>query len=78
MDYELVEPETGETLIIFDLAWPNGIQEGLDRPIGFCFQASQESVNMATSKGFICFSSPHAFKDYVQNAILGYLDIQEN
>ena len=78
MDYELVEPETGETLIIFDLAWPNGIQEGLDRPIGFCFQASQESVNMATSKGFICFSSPHAFKDYVQNAILGHLGIQGN
>jgi hypothetical protein len=31
--YDFADPETGEQKAVFDLAWPNGIQEELSQPV---------------------------------------------
>ena len=33
--YELTDEDTGKPLAILDLAWPNGLQEGLSQPRGY-------------------------------------------
>lgn len=71
VDYELVDPEQGESLAIFDLAWPKGLREELDAPVGIALQAPSGALDAATSLGFTCFGSAAQFKQYVMRTVLG-------
>lgn len=66
-------PETGEQVAIFDLAWPNGLQEELSEPIAVLLNESDDTVALASAAGFRCFTSGAAFKAYVTKAMLGGL-----
>jgi len=68
--YELVEAETGEAIAILDLAWTNGLQEGLSQPVALLLDepaAVEQAVNQA---GYRYFTNVDQFKDYVQHEIL--------
>lgn len=70
VDYELVDPDQGESLLIFDLAWPKGLREELDAPVGLALQASSDALDVAKAQGFESFGHPTQFKQYVLRTVL--------
>ena len=70
LSFDFSDAATGEQQAIFDLAWPNGIQEELSEPVAVLLNETGETVALASSAGFRCFTSVAAFKNYLQNHIL--------
>jgi len=68
--YDFSDPDTGEQRAIFDLAWPNGIQEELSQPVAVLLNESAETIGIANSAGFRCFTSVRDFKNYINSEIL--------
>lgn len=69
--YELSDTSTGEPLAILDLAWPNGLQEGLTQPVALLTDEDRETEEAANKAGFRFFRDPSTFKEYVQREIMG-------
>ena len=70
IDYELVDVSTGAHRSVFDLAWPNGIQENLSQPVTVPLNESGETLVLASAHGFRCFTTSDDFKRYVRTEIL--------
>lgn len=68
--YELVDEETGNPLAIFDLAWPQGLQEELSEPVALLIDEGREVLTIADERVFKCFTNVGAFKRYVRRQIL--------
>lgn len=68
--YDLTDPETGQQLAVLDLAWPNGLQEGLSQPVALLINEGQETEDAANKAGFRYFTHIDEFKDYVRREIL--------
>jgi len=68
--YDYADPETGAQNAIFDLAWPNGIQEELSQPVAVLLNETADVLAMANQAGFRCFTSSGEFKRYVENEII--------
>jgi hypothetical protein len=62
--------DSGQRQAIFDLAWPNGIQEELSQPVAVLLNESTETITIASRAGFRCFTTAQDFKEYVQREIL--------
>ncbi len=69
MSFDFADPETGEQRAVFDLAWPNGIQEELSVPV-VLLNEGREDLAMARLGGFRCFTSVKDFKRYVKSEVL--------
>jgi hypothetical protein len=68
--YELTDETTGEPIAVLDLAWPNGLQEGLSKPVALLINESQEIYNAANQAGFIYFTDVDSFHKYVLDEVL--------
>jgi len=68
--YDFADAETGEQKAIFDLAWPNGIQEELSQPVAVLLNESEKTLALASEAGFRCFTSEDAFKRYIHHEVL--------
>jgi hypothetical protein len=71
LSYELTDPETGEQTAVFDLAWPEGLQEGLSQPVAVLLQEEAETLALASGAGFRCFTDTVTFQAYVRRDVLG-------
>jgi hypothetical protein len=69
--YDHSNPETGDQIAVFDLVWPNGLQEELSEPVAVLLNENDETIALASAAGFRCFTSAAAFKDYVNKEMLG-------
>lgn len=69
-DYELTDIDGRQALALFDIAWPKGLREGLDEPLGIALQATSKDLESATASGFRCFTQGAAFKKYVLDKII--------
>jgi len=69
--YDFADPETGEQRAVFDLAWPNGLQEELSEPVAVLLNEEPEVFALASQAGFRCFSSVESFKKYVAREVVG-------
>jgi hypothetical protein len=69
--YELADPETGEALAILDLAWPNGLQEGLSQAVALLIDEPADTLEAANSAGYRYFTDTDTFQAYVKEEILG-------
>jgi len=69
--FDYAEPETGAPVAIFDLAWPQGIQEELSQPVAVLLNEETETVMLASQAGYRCFTDGAAFKRYVEREVLG-------
>ena len=74
LSYEYADPETGEQQAIFDLVWPQGIQEELSQPVALLINEPAETIAFANRAGFRCFTSSDGLKEYVQSEILSEAD----
>jgi hypothetical protein len=68
--YDFADPATGEQQAVFDLAWPTGVQEELSQPVAVLLNEEPATLALASAAGFRCFTSPAAFRSYVQREIL--------
>lgn len=68
--YELSDYETGQQRAVFDLAWPNGIQEELSQPVCLLLNESKDVFAAASQAGYRCFATPSELKRYVRAEIL--------
>ena len=67
MSFEYADPNTGDPRTVFDLAWPEGLQEGLSQPVAVLLNEGTETLALASSAGFRCFTAVAAFNDYGNN-----------
>jgi hypothetical protein len=68
--YELVDSESGEAVAILDLAWPNGMQEGLSQPVALLMDEPIEVEEAVNRAGYQFFTSAKALRGYVKKEIL--------
>lgn len=71
--YDHSNVETGEQIAIFDLVWPNGLQEELSEPVAVLLNESEETIALASAAGFRCFTNATALRNYVNKEMLGQL-----
>ncbi len=76
MNYDHADERTGEQMAVFDLVWPNGIQEGLSEPVALLLNESEQTLACANEAGLRCFTSTTAFASYVNQEIMGVDDVQ--
>ena len=74
LSHEYADPETGDQKAVFDLAWPNGIQEELSQPVAVLLNEPAETLSVASQAGYRFFTQVDDFKRYVQGEILA-LDV---
>jgi hypothetical protein len=70
MAYDFADPDTGGQKAVFDLAWPNGIQEELSQPVAVLLNETTSVIAVASQAGYRCFTMTDDFKRYVQTEIL--------
>ena len=75
LSFDFADDVTGEQLAVFDLAWPNGIQEELSQPVAVLLDEGREVIAIASQNGYRCFVSLSDFKGYVQHEILSREDV---
>ena len=68
--FELADPETGEPFGVLDLAWPDGLQQGLSAPVALLVDEPKETEAAANRAGFRFFTEVDAFRSYVEREVL--------
>ncbi len=68
--FDFSDPETGQQRAVFDLAWPNGIQEELSQPVALLLNEGSDVLAIASQAGYRCFLSSEELRRYVQSEIL--------
>jgi hypothetical protein len=71
MLFDYTDPDTGEQRAVFDLAWPDGVQEGLSQSVAVLLNEGEETLALASSAGFRCFTDVEGFKAYLTKEVLG-------
>jgi hypothetical protein len=69
--YDFADAQTGEQRAVFDLAWPNGLQEELSPAVAVLLNEDPATISLASQAGFRCFTSSADFRRYVRREILG-------
>ncbi len=70
MSYDFSDPATGTQVAVFDLAWPNGIQEELSEPVAVLLNEEAATITIASQAGFKCFTDAASFRRYVEREVL--------
>ena len=70
MSFDFADPHTGESRAVFDLAWPNGLQEALTQPVAVLLDEEPATLALASEAGFRCFTTGAAFRRYVTDEVL--------
>ncbi|MGC8906659.1 MAG: GmrSD restriction endonuclease domain-containing protein [Desulfomonilaceae bacterium] len=69
IQYELCD-ESGNVLAVLDLAWPEGMQPGLSKPVALILDDDKEPDKVLNQRGFLYFKSVEDLKKYVEGEIL--------
>ena len=73
LEYNLSDDE-GNELALLDLAWPDGLQEGLSMPVALLINEGFETLSAANTAGYLYFTDVNSFKNYVSQEILALSD----
>lgn len=68
--HELVDEASGDLLATLDLAWPDGVQEGLSQPVALLIDEEDETRYAAQQYGFRYFTTLAEFKHFVEQTAL--------
>ena len=68
--FEIVDEATGALLVTLDLAWPDGLQQGLSQPVALLIDEDAEVEAIASQHGFSCFTDVESLRQYVTAHIL--------
>lgn len=67
--YELSDTETGAPIAVFDLAWPDGLQQGLSQPVALLIDEDDQVHEAANQAGFLFFTDVGAFRRYASERL---------
>jgi hypothetical protein len=70
VSYDFADLQSGEQKAVFDLAWPNGIQEELSQPVAVLLNEDSTTITLASQAGFRCFTDGDSFRRYVATEVL--------
>ena len=70
LSYEYSDADSGRQLAVFDLVWPQGLQEELSQPVAVLLNEEAATLALASSAGFRCFPTESEFRRYVEREIL--------
>jgi hypothetical protein len=59
---------------IIDLAWPEGIQTGLSKPVAFILNEEKELEEILNKAGFTFYTNSEDLKNYITNEIMGSIN----
>ncbi len=68
--YQVVDPVSGDLLAVFDLAWPDGLQEGYSQAVTLLLDEPTETEEVANQTRFRYFTDVESFREYVRREIL--------
>ena len=68
---------TGDPIAIFDLAWPDGLQEGLSDPVALLIDEGEETEQAANQARYRFFTDVESFRNYVERDILALEPVEE-
>lgn len=68
--YELHDDEN-RRIATFDLAWPDGVKEGISQKVALLLDESPENLNIANANGFRYFTRVEKLQEYILSDILG-------
>lgn len=68
--YHEINDADGENLAVFDLAWPEGIQEGLSQPIAVLIDEPDCVLEVANCEGYKFFTEIDEFISFVEREYL--------
>ena len=69
LGYELPLADNGDAIVL-DLAWPNGIQEGLSRKVALLIDETPETLAIVNHADYEYFTNADDLKRHVQREIL--------
>ena len=69
MAFDYTDPDTGEQLAVFDLAWPDGVQAELSQPVAVLLDEGGEVIAIAAKAGYRCFTRVQDFRNYITTEI---------
>lgn len=72
-EFQLRDTETGELRAYLDLAWPEGLQEGLSEPVALVLNEEVAVFKAASGAGFHVFDDEESFRLYTARKVLGDL-----
>ena len=70
LGHEIVNETTEELLATLDLAWPDGLQEGLSQPVALLIDEDAETEKRASEAGYRYYTDIESLKRYVEEQIL--------
>ncbi len=68
--FELADLESGVAYGVLDLAWPDGMQEGLSVPVALLLNEPEETEAAANQAGYRYFTDVNSFRTYVEREVL--------
>lgn len=70
LSYDYSDTLSGQQMAVFDLAWPNGLQEELSQPVVVLLNEESSTIALASQAGFRCFTDTGVFRRYVELDVL--------
>lgn len=70
MNYDFADPVTGEQMAVFDLAWPNGIQEELSAPVASSAERISGNDRAGERRWLPLLHLRSSLRDYIEKDIL--------
>ena len=68
--FDFADTSTGEQKAVFDLAWPNGLQQELSEPVAVLLNEEKNVIALANREGYRCFTTPADFRHYIETEVL--------
>lgn len=68
--YEVGDPVSNQPEALFDLVWPNGLQQGLSDPVVVLLNEGSDLLWIANERRYWAFTGIDEFKRYVENDAL--------
>lgn len=65
-DVEIADPETGSILAVAELAWPNGLQEGLGEPVILDLEMTPEGEARLAELGYRAFADATHLRAFIE------------
>ncbi len=67
---EILDPDSGETVAVLDLAWPTGVQDELSEPVALMLNEEASAINASIRFGYRPFEDPEELKEWVRRTVL--------
>ena len=67
-DFEVLD-DKDKLLAVFDMAWPNGIQEGLSDPVALVLEEDEDARNIANQKGYRYFDNTDELTAFIYDTM---------